>query len=277
MSQYKVLIAASPSFIDEELFTEKLNFLLQNRVNVQISCLTQKVFTKMVSNYCKQNNHSCNVVARDFIGDGPQTTMILYNKLMDVCDAIVVFWDNVTYNEKTLISNLRNKAHRIYTYESFSQQLEKLKVENKKRKKITIPLSKESKQRYLAAHERWFKLEYPSSYSDGFYSPCSVPVINSGSRMDFFIVNFLIWSGHTATKVAVMQKIKGMYIASGAKAGTADVTATVFKKSVKFETKHGSDKPSPEQLAMKAKEERAGGYYFFIHTIEEFFEVYDNL
>lgn len=276
MTPFHLLLAASPSFIDKQLLEEKLTFCLKNKSNIKISCLTQKVFTKMVTEYCKEHNHQCNIVPRDFIGDGPGTTVILYNQLLETADAVVIFWDNKTTNEKRLIDNCKI-PHRVFSYESIAQKIDKLKVEKKKRKKITVPLTKESKQRYLDAHRKWSEQEYPSAYNGGHYAPCSMPVINSGSRMDYFIVNFLVWSGHTATKVAVMQKIKGKFIASGAKRGTADVTATVFKKSVKFETKHGSDKPSQEQLAMQVKEEKAGGYYFFVHSIEEFFEKYNLL
>lgn len=276
MNTFNILVAASPSFTDEQLFIEKLDYCLKNKTNINISCLTQRVFTKIVTDYCKKHNHSCIVTPRDFIMDGPQTTVILYNQLLETSDAAIIFWDNITTNEKRLIDKCKIPI-RIYNYESLKQQLEKLKVEKKKRKKITVPLSKESRIRYVEAHKNWFKQEYPASYNDGHYAPPKMPVINSGSRMDFFIVNFLIWSRHTATKVAVMQKIKGMYIASGAKKGTADITATVFGKSIKLETKHGSDKPSDEQLAMQVKERKAGGIYEFLNSIEEFFIWYDTL
>lgn len=276
MSTFNILVAASPSFTDEQLFIQKLDHCLQNKTSIEISCLTQKVFTKIVTDYCKKNQYSITVHVRDFIMDGPQTTVILYNKLLETSDAVIIFWDNITTNEKRLIDKCII-PHIVFIYESLKQQLEKLKVEKTKRKKITVPLSKQSRERYLEAHKNWFKQEYPVSYNDGHYAPPKMPVINSGSRMDFFIVNFLIWSGHTATKVAVMQKIKGMYIASGAKKGTADITATVFGKSVKLETKHGSDKPSDEQLAMQVKERKAGGIYQFTNTIEEFFVWYDAI
>lgn len=272
---FKVLLAASPSFNDEELFCNKLNYLLQNKPQREFHCLTQQVFTKICTDYSK-----CIVHPRDFVMHGPQTTMILYNRVADIADAIIVFWDGETTNEERLIKRCQadNIKHCVVRYESLKQQLAREKKTEVKRKKITAPLSIYSRQRYLAAHLIWFKQQYPAAYKDELYSPPKILPINSGSRMDTFIVNFLVWSGWSATIVrATGRQVNGKWIPGTTKKGTFDVTATIKGWSVKIETKHSTDTPSPDQLKMQERERRAGAIAEIVYSIDDFFVLYDKI
>lgn len=269
---FRILIAASPSFNDTELFHNKLNALLCNKPERELYVVTHRTLVRLCCEYEKNTI----IHQRDFFMHGKDATMEQYNKILPVVQGVIVFWDGETWNEKHLIQSASVKCV-VVRYKSLKQQLEEEKIEKKGRKKITVPLSKEAKEKYCAAHEEWFKIQYPTAYKDGHYCKPKIPVINSGSRMDFFIVNFIVWSGWSATKIAVMQKIKGKYIASGAKKGTFDVSATIKGKSIKVETKHGSDKPSEEQLKMQARERNAGAIAEFVYTIDEFFILYDKI
>jgi len=134
------------------------------------------------------------------------------------------------------------------------------------------------KERFNSAHLKWFKVEYPSAFTSGFYVPPVYPQVAKSNGLTQFIVKFLTWSGHRATRVNVSGRmVKGKYIPSSTRKGTADISATVRGKSVQIEVKVGKDKPRPEQLREQELERKAGGIYEFISTLEQFLELYDNL
>jgi hypothetical protein len=134
------------------------------------------------------------------------------------------------------------------------------------------------KQRYNAAHLRWLEVTYPQAVKAGFTHDAVQPQVTKANGLTSFIVNFLNWSGHRATRINVSgRKVKDKWIRSTTRKGTADISATIAGKSVMIEIKVGRDKPSPEQLAEQIKERNAGGIYEFISTVDEFFELYDKV
>lgn len=135
-----------------------------------------------------------------------------------------------------------------------------------------------NKDRYNLAHKKWFAEQYPTAYKDGFHSPPPMPIVSKANGLTKFIVNFLNWSGHRATRINVSgRQIKGKWIPSSTRRGSSDISATVKGKSVMIEIKVGKDKPREEQLKEQEKERAAGGIYEFISTPEEFFELYDKV
>jgi hypothetical protein len=139
-----------------------------------------------------------------------------------------------------------------------------------------------NKQRYNAAHLRWQELTYPQAFKAGFTHDPAMPVVTKANGLTNFICNYLNWSGHRATRINVSgRKVKDKWIRSTTRKGTADISATIkingLGCSVMWEVKIGADKPSEFQLKEKEKEEQAGGKYFFVKTVDEFFEQYDSL
>lgn len=147
------------------------------------------------------------------------------------------------------------------------------------------------KQRYQAAHENWFKVQYPNAYKDGYYLEPKHPKVDSANGLTTFICNYLSWMGHRATRVNVSGRLIDTkekqasgnvigvkkWIPSSTRKGTADISATIKGRSVMIEIKVGRDKPRPDQLSEQQRERRAGGIYEFISTPEQFFELYDNV
>lgn len=145
------------------------------------------------------------------------------------------------------------------------------------------------KQRYQAAHEQWFKVEYPHAYKDGYYLEPKYPKVDAANGLTTFICNFLHWKGHRATRVNVSGRLVDAkekqasgnvigvkkWIPSSTRKGTADISATIKGRSVMIEIKVGRDKPRPDQLSEQVRERNAGGIYEFISTPEQFFELYD--
>lgn len=59
--------------------------------------------------------------------------------------------------------------------------------------------------------------------------------------------------------------------------GTADISATIFGRSVKIEIKYGKDRQSEAQKKYQADIERAGGIYIIVKEFDKFVEWYDRL
>lgn len=145
--------------------------------------------------------------------------------------------------------------------------------------------------RYQQAHENFFKQEYPQAYASNHYSPPVYPKTNTSNGLTQYIVKFLNWSGHRATRINVSGRlIEGAekqasgtvltvkkWLPSSTRKGTADISATIRGRSVMIEIKTGKDVPSENQLKEQERERRSGGIYEFIHTVEEFFVLYDSL
>jgi hypothetical protein len=148
------------------------------------------------------------------------------------------------------------------------------------------------KERYNDAHLEWFKKRYPAAYKNELYTPPVMPKIKTANGLTRYIVNILFWLPHTnGTRVASTGRLIDAqekqqsgtiltvkkFIPGTTRKGTADVTATIKGRSVKWEVKIGKDRPSEFQLREQEMEQQAGGYYFFVHTPEEFWQQYDEV
>jgi len=126
-------------------------------------------------------------------------------------------------------------------------------------------------------------------FDDVIYRICK-PAAKAGD-LEKQIIRFLELSGHQAAKADVKGTYvegkrdnntgvitKGRYIKTGATKGAADVQATLFGLSVKWEVKFSmSDRQRPAQKDYQNAVERAGGFYFIVRTFEQFIEQYDRL
>ena len=139
-----------------------------------------------------------------------------------------------------------------------------------------------NKQRYSAAHKIWFAQNYPTAFKDGFYAEPKMPVVSTANGLTTFVTNYLNWLGHRATRINVSgRKVGDKWIISSTRKGTADIGSTIkingIGRSVMWEVKIGNDKPSEFQIKEQQKEELAGGRYFFVKTVDDFFMLYDSL
>ena len=133
------------------------------------------------------------------------------------------------------------------------------------------------KQRYNEAHLKHTTERTPSVVKDGHYSPPIITKVVTANGLTRFIENYINWMGWRATRINTTGRVVGgKYIYGTTRRGTADISATVKGRSIMFEVKAGSDKPSEHQLKEQAKERAAGGEYFFVSTPEQFFEYLDE-
>lgn len=281
---FRLLTASSPSFNDEDLFKQKLDKVLSNHKEFELKCLTQKVFTKMCTGYGPTK-----VFARDFFNHGPQTTMILYTEILDHIDGVVIFWDGETTNEKRLIELCQERLikHRVITFESEKQQMNRLIEEAKgqpKRKREPIKVSKEAKERYLLAHKTWQLREHAEFYkASGEYKPKINPIA-SASSLQSFGENLFNWNGHHLERTSnVGVQRNGKWTKGQGTNGTSDNKGHFLKPGrdyaipIYVEVKFGKDRMSDNQLWFASKVEKTGAIHTVIKTPDDWVKFYDYL
>ena len=109
------------------------------------------------------------------------------------------------------------------------------------------------------------------------------------------IIEFLRLKGHQAERISCTGRYvdnsktvtdtlgftkrigSGKWIKASMQAGTADISATIFGRSVKVEIKVKSDKQRPEQVEYQKQVERAGGVYLIIASFGQFADWYNSL
>lgn len=143
-------------------------------------------------------------------------------------------------------------------------------------------LSREARDRYTQAHQLYQDRMYAAAVKQGGHIKTTIPDTSKSNGLQTFIINFMLWSGHNAVRTSTVgRKInkggKDIWIPTSGRKGTADVSCTVYGRSVKLEVKVGKDTPSDDQLKEQAKERAAGGVYEFVHDVEEFLILYDEL
>lgn len=116
---------------------------------------------------------------------------------------------------------------------------------------------------------------------------------NSANELTKAIIKFLIMSGWQAERINTMgvyreaKKVqdmdgitrvvgKGKYTPSGSTKGSADISATIYGRSVKIEVKYGRDVQSEAQKKYQLAIEAAGGIYIIAREFDTFIEWYDS-
>ena len=123
---------------------------------------------------------------------------------------------------------------------------------------------------------------------DKFKSP------SSASQLEKAIKKFLLMKGHQAaitevrgtfippefldTAMGRIETKKGRYIKSGSTLGQADVSSSIFGVAVHWEVKFSkSDRQSKEQRKFESLVLQAGGFYFIVRTVDDFYDKYYTL
>lgn len=150
------------------------------------------------------------------------------------------------------------------------------KPERKKRKQKQ-PTSNEWKIRFDLAYKENFKQQHPVAYASHGCLKTSFPDTSKANGLTQAIIKYLMWSGHRATRITSAGRMLGKrFIPGTTRKGAADISSTIKGRSVMWEVKI-NDHPSDEQLREQELERKAGGEYFFVHSMDEFFKHYDTL
>lgn len=147
-------------------------------------------------------------------------------------------------------------------------------------------------QRYKKTYCEYTEAKAPGFFkmSGGYGMKLTYPKVTSANGLTQAICKYLEWCGHRATRINVQGRLVDKQVpaagggtitvkgwqTSSTRRGTADISATIFGRSVMLEIKIGKDKPSEYQLAEQQRERSAGGIYEFIKTMDEFYTFYDQ-
>jgi len=156
--------------------------------------------------------------------------------------------------------------------------LNSLPKPERKIRKPKPPTSNEWKIRFDLAYKENFKQQYPVAYASHGCLKTSFPDTSKANGLTQAIIKYLMWNGHRATRITSAGRMLGRrFIPGTTRKGAADISSTIKGRSVMFEVKVGNDRPSDEQLREQELERKAGGEYFFVHSMDEFFKHYDTL
>jgi hypothetical protein len=146
-------------------------------------------------------------------------------------------------------------------------------------------MTKQNKERLKALELASLSAKYPNNA----YIPLSNWKDDSANALTQCITAFLIFSGWQAERINTMgvyregkkiqvgentRQLKGKWTPSTSTKGSADISATIFGRSVKIEVKYGKDKQSEVQKRYQESVEAAGGTYFIARNFDEFIIFY---
>ena len=148
-------------------------------------------------------------------------------------------------------------------------------------------MNKENKALLKALELASLSAKYPNNA----YIPLSNWKDDSANGITQCITAFLNFSGWQAERINTMgvyregkkiqvgentRQLKGKWTPSTSTKGSADISATIFGRSVKIEVKYGKDKQSEVQKRYQESVEAAGGTYFIARNFDEFIKFYLN-
>ena len=147
------------------------------------------------------------------------------------------------------------------------------------------------RKRFIKAYDQFQHKQYPSATKDFGTVPPTFPDVSKSNGLTNFIVKFLTYSGHRASRINVAGRLidgtkkmeSGVVLGvkkwqtSTTRKGTADVSSTINGRSCMWEVKIGNDRPSEFQLREQKLERDAGGIYEFVKTPDEFLQFYDKI
>lgn len=148
------------------------------------------------------------------------------------------------------------------------------------------------KDRFQKAHEAHFAENYPVAYASEQYFKPIFPPVHTSNGLTNAICKYMEWTGGIGNRISVSGRLVEQdvnigggrtmavkkFITSSTIKGSADITVQFANGKIAFvEIKVGSDKPREAQLKMQARVRKANGIYEFIHSMVEFYELYDRI
>lgn len=144
-------------------------------------------------------------------------------------------------------------------------------------------MNKENRKLLKDTRLEYLKKKYPKNPEWGFGDKKYEDKTANG--LTKCIVEFLNHSGWQAERISNMGRwvvdkhhIKGGYYIKGSGTnGTADISATIYGRSVKIEVKIGKDVQSDAQKKYQKEIENAGGVYIIVKNFDDFIEWYNKI
>lgn len=313
---FKVIIASGKDFNDAALLNEKLDFYLQSKQpDIEIVTGFSLASDALAKAYATSKNYQIKHFPGGF---RHMAAMIRYS------NAAIVFHDGMSKGADQLIRDCReaNVNTKVIQYmpgpNHFNcrntDPLADIIPAGRPRKRKISPIIVEGvelisdtpkkkykpattgqtvyrhdyKAIYLAAHEAWFKREYPHAYKDGHYQPKKVPAVDTANGMASYIIDHMAWTGNYANRINVMGRQVGgftktqsgkvfddrKFIKASTKKGTPDLDILINGVSIKPEIKIGSDRQSDNQVKEASKITKAGGVSVVFRSIDDYIDIF---
>lgn len=106
---FKVVVAGSRNFNNYNLLKEKLDFLLQNKKNIEIVSGTARGADTLGERYAKERGYSLKRFPANWEKHGRKAGYIRNKEMRDYADAVVVFWDGESRGTKHMIDLSKEK------------------------------------------------------------------------------------------------------------------------------------------------------------------------
>lgn len=133
--------------------------------------------------------------------------------------------------------------------------------------------------RYNKAYRDYQAVNFPTWVADGHTLDARAVDTSTANGLQTFIQNYLTWTGSYGNRINTTgrQLPGGKWIKGTTKLGTGDILACINGRMIFWEVKSGRDKASDKQLEQQRKVRASGGEYFFVHSAQEFLELYESL
>lgn len=313
MFMFKIIVAASSSFTDYDLFRSKLDHLLQNKDDVEICSGFSLAGDALTDTYSGERDVTVNKFDPGFRGmyralvyaeaalffhDGVSTGTAKYIEEARQCRLkvkIVTFTpvkaapiQGTPPNELDTAIPAGKPRPRKNTITIAGEELTPETKSKTKKKPIPVISKYDYKKIYQDVYEAHFKTLYPAAHRNGHFTPHKMPNCGTANGLTSYIIDHLTWTGHYANRINVMgRQIGGItktasgatfddrkFIKASTKKGSEDIDCIIFKRPVKFEVKLGADYQKDKQKEHEAKVKRAGGDYRIIKTVDDYLNYY---
>lgn len=156
-------------------------------------------------------------------------------------------------------------------------EAEKLLKFINKRKRKAVPVTPEQFKRYRDAKYNHQCENNKAWIAGGHFIEPERPSIGSANDLQKFIKAHAEWMGCDSNRINTTgRKVDGKWITGTTKKGSADVELIIQGRAVHLEIKFGNDKPSDHQIKRQQQVRNAKGVYEFIHSVDEYFQVFDR-
>jgi hypothetical protein len=96
METFKLLLAGGREFYDYDMFKYKVDFLTQNKTNIEIVSGGAMGTDTLAERYAKEKGYKLTVIKADWEASFKSAGPIRNSKLVAIADAALFFWDRVS-------------------------------------------------------------------------------------------------------------------------------------------------------------------------------------
>ena len=106
---FRVIIAGSRSFDDIELMVEKMDYLLENKDDVEVVCGCARGADELGYRYAILRGYNIKEFPADWNRYGKSAGYIRNSEMAKYADAAVVFWDGQSKGSKHMIDLMKSE------------------------------------------------------------------------------------------------------------------------------------------------------------------------